>query len=380
MYIKRQIEAQLIAYTKIFPAVALTGPRQAGKSTLLQNSLPNYRFVSFDDYRVRSFIQQDPVGFIAEYSDKVIFDEAQKAPELFNLVKQYIDADRKNYGKFILTGSSHFSFIKNIRESLAGRIGLLSLLPLQFLEIPLDAQNKAIYKGCYPELVLRNYRGAEAWYSSYLDTYLTRDIGDLIQLNDVVDFRRFLSLLAANTSQVLNMSNYAKHIGVTVQTIKRWLTVLEATYIVFRLQPYHDNFGKRITKSPKVYFYDTGLVSYLTKNYNHDHFINGPMAGSIFENYIVAETMKHEFNSGRNGELYYFRDSNGQEIDLIIEGKHARVLVEIKFTKTSKAQYFKNMKDLAGANDHKLLVYNGDDFSYGKNSKAINYKKYFLEQ
>jgi predicted AAA+ superfamily ATPase len=380
MYIKRQIEDQLRAYINIFPAVAITGPRQAGKSTLLQNALPNYRFVSFDDYRVRSFIQQDPVGFIAEYSDKVIFDEAQKAPEIFDLVKQCVDADRKNYGKFILTGSSHFSFIKSIRESLAGRIGLLSLLPLQFLEIPTAAQDKSIYKGCYPELVLRDYRGAEAWYSSYLDTYLTRDINDLIQLNDVIDFRRFLSLLAANTSQVLNMSNYAKHIGVTVQTIKRWLTALEATYIVFRLQPYHDNFGKRIIKSPKVYFYDTGLVSYLTKNYSHDHFTSGPMAGSIFENYIVAETIKHEFNNGRKGELYYFRDSNGQEIDLIIAGNNVRKLVEIKFTKTSNAQYFKNMKELSGPNDQQFLVYSGDDFSYGKNSKAINYKKYFLEQ
>lgn len=378
MYIKRVITDQLIELLNIFPAIAVTGPRQAGKSTLLQHTLPNYTYVTFDDFRARAFIEEDPAGFIEKYNTNVIFDEAQKAPEVFNLVKVAIDKNRKKYGNFILTGSSHFSFIRGIKESLAGRIGLLSLLPLQFLEVPKAAHTASLYKGAYPELVERNYKGFHHWYSSYLDTYLTRDITDLIQLTDLTDFRRLISLLAANVSQTLNMSTYAKEIGVTVQTIRRWLTALEASYIIFTVQPYFDNLGKRIIKSPKLYFYDTGLVSYLTYIESEEQFKKGPMAGHLFENYIISEIMKNECHHGRTNRLYFYRTSEGQEIDLIINQKNKRSLIEIKATSTPKRSHFKQLESLKKEADELYLIYNGETFEYGKKMIAINYQE-FLE-
>lgn len=291
-YVKRVLESGLLAYLHNFPVVGLTGPRQSGKSTLLQALLPNYKYLTFDDYKLQDFLQSDPEAFMATYSEHIIFDEIQKMPELFNYLKIAVDNDRMNYGKFVVTGSSQFSSIKNITESLAGRIGLLSLLPFQFSEMPTELRSLSIFKGSYPELVNRSYREASAWYSSYIDTYLNKDVRTLSNIGDLRDFQRFITLLAANTAQILNLSSYARDLGVAVNTIKRWLSILEASYIIYLLPPFYKNYNKRVVKSPKLYFYDTGLVSYLVGITTQQLYENGPMAGSLFENYLVTEILK----------------------------------------------------------------------------------------
>lgn len=375
MYLHRNIEQQLLEYLKIFPAIGLTGPRQSGKSTLLKEFLPDYKYVSFDDARIRQFYYHDPQGFLSDYKENVIFDEVQKVPEIFESIKILVDKNRHLYGRFILTGSSQFTLIKKITESLAGRIGLLSLLPFQFNEIPTDNQNASIWRGAYPEMVVRNYSGFEAWFSSYITTYIERDVRDLLQVGDLRDFHRFIELLAANCAQVINMSSLARDIGVTVQTIKRWLSVLEASYIIFLLPPCFNNYGKRIIKSPKLYFWDTGLVSFITGVNSTKLFEKGPMAGAIFENFIVADIYKNILHNAKNKELYFLKTSHGQEVDLIVDNKTHLELIEIKLSATANPKMSSTIKAYGDSIDQRYVIYRGDNFKIG-DTEFINYAKY----
>jgi predicted AAA+ superfamily ATPase len=364
-------------YISIFPVVGLTGPRQSGKSTLLKHQLAKkYRYVTFDSQSIVDAFYADPDLFMAQYSDHVIFDEVQKAPEIFNYIKIAVDNDRQNYGKFILTGSSQFNFIHKISESLAGRMGLLTLLPFQYLEIPEQLRDQAIYSGSYPELIDREYAYKEEWYASYLTTYLEKDVRTLGQVGDLRDFSRLINLLAANTSQILNMTNYARDLGVSVATIKRWLSVLEASYIIFLLPSYYKNLGKRIVKSPKLYFYDTGLVAYLTRIHSKELYENGPMTGQLFENYIISEVYKRELLDSKQKELCYYRTSHGEEIDLIIDRIQSKELIEIKSGHNFKPVMLKQIKSLLENNDKGYLLYNGNNFPLDPNIKIINYRNY----
>lgn len=378
-YIPRKIEAKISNYLKLFPVLGITGPRQSGKSTTITSVLPEYRYVTFDDARQRSFFYDDPEGFMKEYNNNVIFDEVQKIPEIFELIKISVDKDRNNYGKFILTGSSQFSLIKKITESLAGRIGLISMLPMQYSELPENCKEESIFRGGYPELVSRKYVGFDEWYSSYLSSYLEKDVRDLVNIGDLRDFQRLIELLAANVSQCLNMSNYAKDLGVTVQTVKRWISVLEASYIIFLLPPYFKNYGKRIIKSPKLYFYDSGLVSYLTGISNKDLFKNGPMKGSLYENYIVSEVIKKDNINDKHNVVYFFRTSSHEEIDLIIDRKVNKELIEIKHTSSFKPKMMETISKYLEDDDVGYLLYNGDEFPYKSNIKIINYSQYLSE-
>ena len=376
-YKKRILETTIKDYLHSFPIVGITGPRQSGKSTLLQNLLKNYTYVSFDDIQMRNFFAEDPIGFMEQYDDKVIFDEVQKVPDLFNMLKIAVDKKRQQYGRYVVTGSSQFKFVRHISESLAGRIGLLSLLPFQFSELPKKSLQKiSIYKGSYPELVMRKYQADKSWYSSYIDTYVNKDLYDISNIGNLRDFQRFLRLLAINTSRILNLSNYASDLGVSVPTIKNWISVLEASYIIFLLPSYHKNYGKRIIKSPKIYFYDTGLVSYLTAIKTQEQFIKGPMCGSIFENYIISEIMKNHLHNKTDAELFYYRASNGEEVDLIVEYNNCKDLIEIKHSSTSKTSMFETIKKIIEPKDNGYLLYNGKEFAYAKNIKSINYKTY----
>lgn len=378
-YIKRILESKIKEYLRSFPIVGITGPRQSGKSTLLQNLLKDYTYISFDDIQIRNFFIEDPIGFMEQYGNKVIFDEVQKAPEIFDMLKIAVDKNRK-YGRFIVTGSSQFKFIRHVTESLAGRIGLLSLLPFQLSEIPESLKKTSIYMGAYPEVVMRKYRSVKSWYSSYIDTYVNKDLRYISNIGNLRDFQRFLHLLAINTAQILNFSAYANDLGVSVPTIKSWVSVLEASYIVFLLPSYHKNYGKRIIKSPKVYFYDTGLVSYLTAVETQEQFTKGPMCGAIFENYIVAEIMKNHLHRKTDVELFYYRTSSGDEIDLIVDYKKRKDLIEIKHSSTSKTSMFETMKKIITADDNGYLLYNGKEFPYAKNIKAINYQDYLQQK
>lgn len=378
-YIPRVLERKLKEYLDFFPTVGLTGPRQSGKSTLLLHLLKEYTYVTFDDFRITELFHKDPQKFMNIYHDKVIFDEVQKVPEIFNYIKIAVDNDRNARGKFILTGSSQFAFIKGISESLAGRIGLLSLLPFQFAELPTGLREESIYRGAYPELVDKKYQLFNDWFSSYLETYLNKDVASLGHVGDLRDFRRLIQLLAASTAQQLNMSRYASDLGVEVKTIKRWISILEASYIVFLLPPFYKNYGKRVVKSPKIYFYDTGLVSYLTGIDSKEHFEKGPMAGSLFENYIVAEILKKELHQKTNAELFYLRTNHGVEIDLIVDRKKSKELIEIKNSETFNPKMTEAIEQFMEKNDKGYLLYQGKDFPYVKQIQILNYQNYLKD-
>lgn len=375
-YIRRVAEATLNKYIKAFPVVGITGPRQSGKSTLLTHALPNYTYVTFDDPMNVAAFTIDPKGFLKQFSAKVIFDEVQYVPEIFNYIKILVDNNRKLYGNFVLTGSSQFSAIKKISESLAGRIGLFSLLPLQHSELPNNINESAIYKGSYPELVERSYENSDLWYSAYVDTYLNKDVRMLSNIGDMRDFQRFISLLAARTTQLLDMSLYSRDLGVSVPTIKRWISILEASYIIFILPPYYDNFGKRIVKSPKIYFWDTGLVSYLTGVSTQDIYEKGPMAGSLFENYIVADLFKTQLHYKTNNELFFLRTQDKQEIDLIIDKKNSKEYIEIKKSHSFHPIMINTIKRFITEQDSGRLLYQGQNHACHNQITINNYNDY----
>ena len=378
MYKHRELTNQLLKHIKHFSVIGLTGPRQSGKSTLLQHVFSDYKYITFDDPTQVELFETDPKGFINNYGDNVIFDEVHHVPEIFRYIKLAVDSDRQNFGKYILTSSNQFSFIKHASESLAGRIALLSLLPLQYSEMPDALKTESIFRGAYPELVGRAYQLSDSWYSSYLDTYLNKDIRLLGEIGNLRDFRRLINLLAANTSQTLNMSNYANDLGVAVNTIKRWVSLLEASYIIYLLPPYYNNLGKRITKSPKIYFYDTGLVSYLTGIKTKELFEQGPMAGSIFENYIITEIKKKLLHDNKDAELFYFRSSDQLEIDLIVDWKIKQDFIEIKNTETFRTKFTSSMEKLMPETAQGYLLYRGTDITWKSTIQVLNYTNYLI--
>jgi len=377
IYIKRNLEHTLLQYLKYFPVIGITGPRQSGKSTMLLNSLGNkYKYISFDDYKNVNLFSEDPERFVKMNNGKVIFDEVQKVPEIFNYIKVIVDKDRLNYGNFILTGSNQFSIMKNISESLAGRIGLLSLLPFDFNEIPDHLKNTSIYNGGYPELVIRDYKFSNQWYSSYIQTYLERDLKLIINIGDIRDFNQLIKYLAINTSQILDISKISRELGISVNTVKRWISVLEASYIIFLLPPYYMNKGKQIVKRPKIYFYDTGLVSYLTGIESEKDFENGVMTGSLFENYIISEVIKKEIHKKSDANFYFYKTNHGIEIDLIIDRKKTQNYIEIKSSYSFKTSFLKSILSLKEKNQMGILVYRGDDIPYAQDIKVLNYQNF----
>lgn len=376
-YLKRNAEKSILRLLKAFPVVGLTGPRQSGKSTLLQHLLKDYEYVSFDDIRKIQLYEEDPVGFMNRYAKKIIFDEVQNVPEIFQSVKFLVDKNRLNYGNFVLTGSSNFSFLHSASESLAGRIGLLSLLPFEYREIPKAQQKEAIFKGSYPELILRDYYESQLWYSAYVDTYIHKDLRTLANIGDIRDFHRFIQLLASRISQTLDMSHFAKDLGVSVPTIKRWTSILEASYIIFLLPPYHGNHRKRIIKSPKIYFFDTGLVSYFTGIQSFQQYDLGPLSGALFENYVISEIYKKELHSLSDNKLFFLRTYDQNEIDLIIDKKNYRELIEIKKTSTFKPSMIKALKSFQSKNDAGYFLYQGEKEQYNDIS-ILPFNEYLL--
>jgi len=385
-YINRIIEKKLNDYLKIFPVTALTGPRQSGKTTLILQTLKDkYKYVTFDNPITVDFFYSDPKEFMLQHSERVIFDEVQKVPEIFSYIKMEVDKDRENYGKYILTGSSQFSLLKQVSESLAGRIGLLSLLPFQFRELPNKQRKDQIIHGSYPELVVREYKNSSEWFSSYINTYIEKDVRTLHNIGNLRDFQQLIRLLATRCSQELNMSSLSREIGISVNTIKNWISVLEASYIIFLLPPYHRNLGKRIVKRPKMYFYDTGLVCYLTGIENDEILNKGPLGGSVFENYIAAETKKSLLHMDRADQLYFFRNNAGLEADLIIESSNKQSLtyLEIKNNSTPKYKMTENLRIIMGLEKEPskrkgYLVYKGiDEGKFSDSIEYINYRNFF---
>ena len=380
-YVPREIEPLLTSYLGDFPVVGLTGPRQSGKSTLLRHLLSDtYTYVTFDDYAVYDLFYADPERFMKTYANNVIFDEAQLAPELFRYIKLAVDNDRSQYGKFIVTGSSQFALLEKASESLAGRIGLLSLSPFVYTELPEESRSQSLYMGTYPELTLRNFRHADRWYASYLTTYLEKDVSSLFRIGDMRDFRRFISLLAARTSQLLNMSTFARELGVAVSTIKKWISILEASYIIFLLPTYHANRGKRIVKSPKVYFLDTGLAAYLTASASEEAAQRGPLAGALFENYVISDVYKQLINTLPKERLFFYRESSGLEVDLIVTDGHNKVVVEVKNSYTFRSRMTEGIETLLEEGDRGYLVFKGDERPLAGPIKIVPYTTFLGEE
>ena len=379
-YISRTIEPVIKTYLSSFPVVGITGPRQSGKSTMLQHILPKkYRYVTFDDFHITQEYHADPSAFMAKYNDAVVFDEVQIVPDIFRHIKLAVDKDRQRYGKFILTGSSQFAFMKYVSESLAGRIGLLSLLPFQYPELPQSKRKSSLVFGGYPELVMRNYSESKGWYSSYLETYLSRDVRSLSNIGDIREFRQCIALLADRVGQIVSYSDLSRDIGVSVPTIKQWISVLEASYIIFLVRPYFKNYGKRIIKSPKVFFYDMGLVSYLLGIENPKMFEQHPHYGNLFENYVIAEIAKKEIHRNTHSELFYYRTNHGVEIDLLIDRRSSVEYVEVKSANKFQPDMIRGISTLLKGKEKASVLYQGKSFSYSPNIEVKHFGDYLLK-
>lgn len=391
-YIKRDIEARLISLSKSFSAIALTGPRQSGKSTLLKHLFgKTHEYITFDDPLTRERAISDPKLFIDELKNKVIIDEIQYVPEILSYIKIAIDNKRQLKGSFLLTGSQQFTMIKNLGDTLAGRIALLELLPFSSSEImgnkkTEDTMNTFVsscLRGSYPELITEKKIDLDSWYGSYISTYIERDVKSIYDIGNLRDFHRFLQLLASRTAQLINLSTYANELGTSVNTIKKWLSILEASRIIHILSPYYENMGKRIVKSPKVNFLDCGIVCYLTGIKDKKHLINGPMAGALFETFCIQETIKTFFNQGIKPEIYFLRTSNDLEIDLIIRGKNNTLFpFEIKFTKTPRPsmslniQRFKKLFTNLKISKGNIISLTNENLTLSKETHAIRFNDY----
>ena len=349
-YIPRAIERELVASIGSFPVVILTGARQTGKSTLLTHLFPDYEYVTLDYPNLRVAAKNDPEMFLDHYGSRTIIDEIQYAPELLEYIKIKVDEHRELNGQYLLTGSQYFPLMSGVSESLAGRVAIHSLFGLSLEELTLRKEQlnvqytfDLIFKGFYPEPAIHNVKES-TFYGSYLQTYLERDIRSLLAVHDLSLFNNYIELLASRVGSVLNLNEIAKECGISFSTAKKWLSLLESTQIVYLLRPYFKNISKRVIKSPKLYFYDTGLLAFILRYQSSQTLSAGPMAGNLFENLVVLEFLKNNMNHGFNAELYYYRDSNKNEIDLVLEydGKHK--LIELKMAKTIKEKFMGTLR------------------------------------
>jgi len=357
MYVSRLLKPIMTRAAAQFPAVILTGPRQSGKTTFLQQEFAeSAAYATLDDPFSRELARNDPQGFLASFGDKtVILDEVQYLPELFPYLKMRIDQDRQRYGKWLLTGSQQFSRMKNVTESFAGRIAVLDLLPFSHLEIPMEetapSLEKIIWNGGYPEPAL-NPEKRDLWVRSYIQTYLERDVRQLQNIRDLRSFELYLGLMAAFHGQMFNAAAMAGQCGVTIPTAKSWLGVLEASWLVYRLPPWFRNYGKRLVKTPKSYFLDSALVCALTKQPDGPAALAGAMGGALLEGFIVSETVKLFALAGRRPDIYFWRSHDGLEVDMLVRLRGKLFPVEIKLTMTPTLNHIKPLekfKNLAGA-------------------------------
>jgi uncharacterized protein len=339
--IKRIAENELRRLAEEFRAVAVTGPRQSGKTTLVRSVFPEKPYANLENPDIRRFAVEDPRGFLGSFPDGAILDEVQRAPELFSYLQQVLDESAQR-GKFILTGSNHFLLQVNISQSLAGRLGYLFLLPLSLEEIDFSDSNKLLFKGAYPELY-QNPMDPRRFYANYIRTYVERDVRMMKNISDIYAFERLLRLCAGRVGQLLNMSSLAVEVGVDIKTISAWLALLESSFILFRLQPHHKNFNKRLVKMPKLYFYDTGLAAALMGIESSEQIQFHAMRGALFENLVILEFLKKRWNRGESKNLYFWRNNAGQEVDLLLENGEILLPIEIKSGKTITDDYFKGL-------------------------------------
>lgn len=366
--IKRAAIDAIKRLSEQFPVVAVTGPRQSGKTTLAKMVFPQKRYVSLDDRRMREIAEADPGDFLKAFPDGAIIDEAQKVPALFDAVKLAVDNSDYLPGKYILTGSSQFRLKENITESLAGRIGMVRLLPFSIQELKeegllTDDAYDYVFRGFYPPLYdNEKHYLRDDWFENYIDTYLDLDVRDQINPSNVNAFRKLLQLCATRSGQMVNFDEISRSIGVSAVTVKAWLSILEASYIIHFLEPDTNNLGKSVVKTPKLYFIDPGLMCYLLRLDSKEELLLDDHKGAAVETMAVSELLKKRYNAGRKANLTYFRDKNGFEVDTIADWKHT-FAIEVKSGSDTEKKMSSNVRkyiDLRGNGSEGKVFYLGD--------------------
>lgn len=380
--IKRAAHPTLLRLARGFPIVAITGPRQAGKTTLARMAFPDKPYVSLEDPDVRAMAGSDPRGLLSQFPDGAILDEAQRVPALFSYLQTLVDSKIRP-GMFVLTGSQHFGLLSGITQSLAGRVGLVHLLPFSIPELSAARRlpktlDDLLFRGQYPPLHDREFLPGD-WFAGYVTTYVERDVRQLINVRDLSTFQRFVKMCAARTGQLLNLSSLASDCGVTHNTAASWLSVLEDSYLVHLLRPHHRNFNKRLVKTPKLYFCDTGLAAWLLGIRDRSQLAFHAQRGALFETLVVTEYLKARLNRGEPSNLYFWRDSKGLEVDLLLEEGDRLTPIEIKSGQTVAPDFMDGLRRwnaLSGAHDAPaLLVYGGEKGLSNGNVTIVPWKR-----
>jgi len=365
--VQRTLGPLLQSRCRNYKVICVTGPRQSGKTTLVRTTFPDYSYVSLENPDQREYAETDPKGFLAEYTQGVILDEVQRVPQLLSYIQGIVD-NSEQFGQYILTGSNQFLLMKSISQSLAGRISLHTLLPFTISELensPYSNNHIDTYlqTGSYPRVYDEQHNPIE-WYRNYIESYIEKDLKDFVAVNDLSRFRRFLALAAGSVGQLVNLSQFGNELGLSHNTVKSWLSALEQSYIIRFVQPYHSNIKKRIVKTPKLYFYDTGLACALLKIQNPDILHTHPIRGNLFENLIIADVLKEIHHRVLHDEVFFWRDHTGNEIDCIIDKGNSIITAEIKSGKTINQSFFKGLhyfEKIAQTIDMtKFLIYGGE--------------------
>ena len=381
--IKRELASKLAELAMKMPVVSLTGPSQSGKSTLARSVFPHFKYVNLEDLELREFARSDPKGFLEEYTFPLIIDEAQYVPALFSYIQVICDRENRE-GMYVLTGSQDFLLSKSISQSLAGRVATLHLLPFSIRELDTtDFCEKRwenyIVKGFYPRIYDKKLDYTK-WYADYIRTYIEKDARDIVNIGELRTFQQFVSLCAGRIGQLINMSSLGNDLGISYQTVKRWLNVLEVTNIVILLRPYHANFNKRIVKTPKLYFNDPGIASYLLGIRKPEDVSNHFARGALFENMIIVETIKSYYNKGLEPPVFFWRDSSGLEVDMIIDEGGVVYPIEIKSGKTFDNDFTKsiiNFFEISKSGDNSgAVVYGGETKQKRDNIQVYTWNKW----
>ncbi len=379
IYIPRQMESLICEAAQYFSVISVTGPRQSGKSTMLRHLFPQLPQYSMKDMHVRAFAEQDPVAFLNQHEGGMFIDEIQKVPVLLDYIQGIVDNNPQR--RFVLTGSSNLELLKGLTESLSGRAGVYELLPMSLRETAeqnsAKSTNQLLYDGLYPA-ICANKNIARLFYPSYVKTYLEKDVRDLLRIKDQMQFLKFMKLCAARIGSLFNASEIGNEVGVDGKTISHWLSVLQASYLITLLPPYYENITKRIVKTPKLYFNDTGLACYLLDIESPKQLDMDKMRGAVFENMVVMECIKHRANQGKEGNVFFYRDSNGNEVDVLLKEEGQLTAIEIKSSMTYHADFAKSLRRLPEWTTtpiaRRVVVYAGDFENTAGEIKVLNYK------